>query len=39
MKKVYFRSKILDCPSIGKNWIISAVLVFLKNVIFVSVRK
>ena len=38
LEKVYFRSQILECPSIGKYWNISAVLVLPENVIFMFFR-
>ena len=36
--KVYFRSKILECPSIGQYWNISGVPVLPENVIFMFFR-
>ena len=37
-EKVYFRSKILECPSIGEYWNISGVPVLPENVIFTFFR-
>ena len=37
-KKVYFRSQILERPSIGEYWDISGVPVLPENVIFTSFR-
>ena len=38
-EKVYFRSQILECPSIGEYWNISGVPVLSENVIFTFFRK
>ena len=37
-EKVYFRSQILECPSIGKYWNIFGVPVLPENVIFTFLR-
>ena len=37
-EKVYFRSQILERPSIGEYWNISGVPVFSENMIFMSFR-
>ena len=37
-KKVYFRSQILECPSIGEFWNIFGVPVLHENVIFMLFR-
>ena len=37
-EKVYFRSQILECPSIGEYWNISGVPVLPENVIFTFFR-
>ena len=38
-EKVYFRSQILERPSIGEYWNISGVPVLPENVIFMSFRR
>ena len=38
LEKVYIRSQILECPSIGEYWNISGVPVFPENVIFTFFR-
>ena len=39
MEKVYFRSQILECPSIGQYWNISGVPALLEDMIFTFFRK
>ena len=38
LEKVYFRSQILECPSIGEYWNIFGVPVLTENVIFTLFR-
>ena len=38
LEKIYLRSQILECPSIGEYWKISCVPVLLQNVIFMFAR-
>ena len=38
-EKVYFRSQILECPSIGEYWNIFGVQVLPENVLFTFLKR